>query len=249
MQVSIICWCTAWLRWSPDNASSLCCFTCWWCPQDTSVTHPDCPQARSFGPALTTSFCSWIIAMPCVLSCIGSRISFTYQLYSVKMYSSSSHSQNQTSGERLETIWHLCATKCFLNRLALEWQALITRTHALRKCFVSVKGIYYQVLALNWAMQVKLFSQPDDIQWKEYGCLHVIFSGVFICFVLDRLKLEGRRWHGWLPMCWAKSCHLMLTSELCWPLLSFMRCVYWPLGYFLSQCCPTPCFLHFGIVE
>jgi pescadillo protein len=78
-------------------------------------------------------------------------------------------------------------------RLALEWQALITRTHALRKCFVSVKGIYYQVLALNWAMQVKLFSHPDDIQWKEYGCLHVTFSGVFICFVLHRLKLEGRR--------------------------------------------------------
>eukprot|EP00850_Spirogloea_muscicola_P021137 SM000238S08038 [mRNA] locus=s238:669:5101:+ [translate_table: standard] len=29
-------------------------------------------------------------------------------------------------------------------RLALEWQAYITRTHSLRKVFVSVKGIYYQ---------------------------------------------------------------------------------------------------------
>lgn len=31
-------------------------------------------------------------------------------------------------------------------RLAHEWQAFISRTHKLRKTFVSVKGIYYQVL-------------------------------------------------------------------------------------------------------
>ena len=30
-------------------------------------------------------------------------------------------------------------------RLCLEWQAYVTRTHALRKTFVSVKGTYYQV--------------------------------------------------------------------------------------------------------
>ncbi|XP_024528624.1 pescadillo homolog [Selaginella moellendorffii] len=30
-------------------------------------------------------------------------------------------------------------------RLSLEWQAYVTRTHSLRKIFVSVKGIYYQV--------------------------------------------------------------------------------------------------------
>jgi len=30
--------------------------------------------------------------------------------------------------------------------LTHEWQAYISRSHALRKVFVSVKGIYYQVL-------------------------------------------------------------------------------------------------------
>ena len=30
-------------------------------------------------------------------------------------------------------------------RLAHEWQAFVSRTHKLRKTFVSVKGIYYQV--------------------------------------------------------------------------------------------------------
>lgn len=30
-------------------------------------------------------------------------------------------------------------------RLSHEWQAFISRTHKLRKVFISVKGIYYQV--------------------------------------------------------------------------------------------------------
>lgn len=34
---------------------------------------------------------------------------------------------------------------CFLSRMSHEWQAFISRTHKLRKVFVSVKGIYYQV--------------------------------------------------------------------------------------------------------
>lgn len=36
-------------------------------------------------------------------------------------------------------------------RLSLEWQAFVTRTHALRKVFVSVKGIYFQVPLLKQA--------------------------------------------------------------------------------------------------
>ena len=31
-------------------------------------------------------------------------------------------------------------------RLSHEWQAYISRTHSLRKTFISVKGIYYQVI-------------------------------------------------------------------------------------------------------
>ena len=34
-------------------------------------------------------------------------------------------------------------------RLALEWQAYIVRTHALRKVFVSIKGFYYQAEVLG----------------------------------------------------------------------------------------------------
>ena len=34
-------------------------------------------------------------------------------------------------------------------RLALEWQAYVVRTHALRKVFVSIKGFYYQAEVLG----------------------------------------------------------------------------------------------------
>lgn len=37
-------------------------------------------------------------------------------------------------------------------RLAHEWQAFVSRTHKLRKTFVSVKGIYYQVLTVAFAV-------------------------------------------------------------------------------------------------
>ncbi|CAK9212381.1 unnamed protein product [Sphagnum troendelagicum] len=56
-------------------------------------------------------------------------------------------------------------------RLALEWQALITRTHALRKCFVSVKGIYYQAEVggqkVTW-LTPHVLSQvlPSDVDFR-----------------------------------------------------------------------------------
>ena len=34
-------------------------------------------------------------------------------------------------------------------RVCLEWQAWVARAHALRKVFVSVKGIYYQAQVLG----------------------------------------------------------------------------------------------------
>ena len=34
-------------------------------------------------------------------------------------------------------------------RLALEWQAWVVRTHALRRVFVSVKGFYFQADVLG----------------------------------------------------------------------------------------------------
>eukprot|EP00245_Coleochaete_scutata_P015611 TRINITY_DN7041_c0_g2_i1.p1 TRINITY_DN7041_c0_g2~~TRINITY_DN7041_c0_g2_i1.p1 ORF type:complete len:638 (+),score=158.76 TRINITY_DN7041_c0_g2_i1:189-2102(+) len=56
-------------------------------------------------------------------------------------------------------------------RLCLEWQAYVTRTHALRKSFVSVKGIYYQ--ADIWGQQVTWLvphqlSQvlPNDVDFR-----------------------------------------------------------------------------------
>lgn len=40
----------------------------------------------------------------------------------------------------------MCFEIFFSCRLSHEWQAYISRTHSLRKTFISVKGIYYQVI-------------------------------------------------------------------------------------------------------
>ncbi|CAI5471142.1 unnamed protein product [Closterium sp. Yama58-4] len=56
-------------------------------------------------------------------------------------------------------------------RLSLEWQAYITRTHALRKVFVSVKGIYYQAQvvgqAVTWLVPHQLMQvMPTDVDFR-----------------------------------------------------------------------------------
>ncbi|KAG6556455.1 hypothetical protein Mapa_002398 [Marchantia paleacea] len=56
-------------------------------------------------------------------------------------------------------------------RLSLEWQAYITRTHSLRKVFVSVKGIYYQAdvtgQKITW-LTPHVLSQvlPNDVDFR-----------------------------------------------------------------------------------
>ncbi|KAJ7524977.1 hypothetical protein O6H91_17G030700 [Diphasiastrum complanatum] len=56
-------------------------------------------------------------------------------------------------------------------RLSLEWQAFVTRTHSLRKVFISVKGIYYQVEVagqkITW-LTPHVLSQvlPDDVDFR-----------------------------------------------------------------------------------
>ncbi|CAM6103012.1 unnamed protein product [Calypogeia fissa] len=56
-------------------------------------------------------------------------------------------------------------------RLILEWQAFITQTHALRKVFVSVKGIYYQATVsgqeITWLCP-HVVSQilPNDVDYR-----------------------------------------------------------------------------------
>ena len=56
-------------------------------------------------------------------------------------------------------------------RLTREWQAYVTRTHALRKVFVSVKGIYYQAeiqgQPITWLVPHK-FTQhmPRDVDYR-----------------------------------------------------------------------------------
>ncbi|CAI7847997.1 unnamed protein product [Closterium sp. NIES-53] len=56
-------------------------------------------------------------------------------------------------------------------RLSLEWQAYITRTHALRKVFVSVKGIYYQAHVVGqpvtWLVPHQLMQvMPTDVDFR-----------------------------------------------------------------------------------
>ena len=64
-------------------------------------------------------------------------------------------------------------------RLALEFEAYVVRAHALRKVFVSVKGIYYQAdiqgQAVTWLVphnlaQVRLY-MPIDRSLLETGVL------------------------------------------------------------------------------
>jgi pescadillo protein len=56
-------------------------------------------------------------------------------------------------------------------RLCLEFQAYVTRTHALRKTFVSVKGIYYQAEVLGqmvtWITPHALSQTlPEDVDYR-----------------------------------------------------------------------------------
>lgn len=54
-------------------------------------------------------------------------------------------------------VWHIYSSCFFVSaRLAHEWQAFVSRTHKLRKNFVSVKGIYYQVPIREFVMVVNL---------------------------------------------------------------------------------------------
>ncbi|GKE49184.1 pescadillo [Tanacetum coccineum] len=57
------------------------------------------------------------------------------------------------------------------NRLSLEWQAYISRTHKLRKAFISVKGIYYQAEVdgqkVTWLTPHALQQvMPQDVDYK-----------------------------------------------------------------------------------
>lgn len=57
-------------------------------------------------------------------------------------------------------------------RLALEWQAYIVRTHALRKVFASVKGFYYQVSTAECSGQ-----SPEPCAALRHGTpplLHIV---------------------------------------------------------------------------
>ncbi|KAL2954381.1 hypothetical protein AAZX31_19G218500 [Glycine max] len=70
-----------------------------------------------------------------------------------------------------------CVHKC--RRLAHEWQAFVSRTHKLRKTFVSVKGIYYQA---------EVEGQP--ITWlTPHSLQQVVSDDVDITTMLNFLQL------------------------------------------------------------
>ena len=68
---------------------------------------------------------------------------------------------------------HACVVRCAqtARRLALEWQAWLVRTHALRRVFVSVKGFYLQADVLGqpvtWLVPHALSQvrQPERPTW------------------------------------------------------------------------------------
>ena len=59
-------------------------------------------------------------------------------------------------------------------RLALEWQAYVVRTHALRKVFVSIKGFYYQAEVLGqsitWLVPHQLAQVRGGPGWRCPVC-------------------------------------------------------------------------------
>lgn len=56
-------------------------------------------------------------------------------------------------------------------RLCREFQSFVVRTHALRKVFVSIKGIYYQAelqgQAVTWLVPHRFVQQlPNDVDYR-----------------------------------------------------------------------------------
>lgn len=83
--------------------------------------------------------------------------------------------------------FHLNIYFCFsfvLVRLSHEWQAYISQTHKLRKVFVSVKGIYYQVDIQNFLYLIA-FMRPVNF-----------FGWVIMSAASSRLKWRVRKLHG-----------------------------------------------------
>lgn len=76
-------------------------------------------------------------------------------------------------------------------RLVREWNMYIIKSRSLRKCFISIKGIYYQAEIMGekitWLVPHK-FSQdlPDDVDYQVM-LTFLDFYEVFLSFVLYRL--------------------------------------------------------------
>lgn len=56
-------------------------------------------------------------------------------------------------------------------RLSREFQSFVVRTHALRKVFVSIKGVYYQAeiggQAITWMVPHRFLQQlPNDVDYR-----------------------------------------------------------------------------------
>lgn len=66
--------------------------------------------------------------------------------------------------------WRVCKY-VVCDRLCLEFQAFVARTHSLRKSFVSIKGIYYQADVqgepVTWLVPHALSQEiPSDVDYR-----------------------------------------------------------------------------------
>lgn len=104
-----------------------------------------------------------------------------------------------STSKRVQVVWwffctslssheHLSYVSCGLfPRLSHEWQAYISRSHKLRKVFISVKGIYYQV------------QLPLVVYCFKYllgQCVEFIFVDglyIFVLYVLFKAEVEGQK--------------------------------------------------------
>lgn len=69
-------------------------------------------------------------------------------------------------------------------RLSHEWLAYVARTHSLRKTFISVKGIYYQV---RWA------NCTHYMLWN-LRCIDYLFLCKLVWFIIVYFVCAGRDW-------------------------------------------------------
>lgn len=103
-------------------------------------------------------------------------------------------------------------------RLVREWQHIVVRSRALRKCFISVKGYYYQAsflgVPVTWTAPHRFaLPIPDDVDCRILLTFLGEFAGHLLC------RYEAARWRAGAEGNIAACCYCARTALMPrWPL-------------------------------